>query len=114
SPVDFQIKGTTAALISERHVRYDLKARNYDLIVTRPLLATPNYLFLICFGPDVKTWFSHEATQLILGASAYWWTDSGLPTANSTTVRIEIPLENRLTSDAIEGMLQGSKERFES
>ena len=48
-PVDFRVKGTTAAELNADHVRYDLRARNHDLIVTRPQFATPYYLFLVCF-----------------------------------------------------------------
>jgi hypothetical protein len=39
-PVDFQLKGTTVAVIREDRVQYDLKVRNYDLIVGRPALGT--------------------------------------------------------------------------
>jgi len=55
-PVDFQLKGTTTAELDGDHIRYDLKARNHDLIVTRPHFATPYYLFLVCFqtGPEQR------------------------------------------------------------
>ena len=111
-PVDFQLKGTTVASVREERVRYDLKVRNYDLIVSRSPAGTPYYLFLVCFNSS-EDWFALSPSELILRASAFWWTEAGPGTSNSATVRIEVPLKNRLTPDAIEGMLLASKERFE-
>jgi hypothetical protein len=112
-PVDFQLKGTTVAAIREDRIQYDLKVRNYDLIINRSMLGTPYYLFLVCFDGAAESWFALRPNELILKASAFWWTEFGPKTSNSSTVRIGIPSENRLTSDAIEGMLRASKERFE-
>jgi hypothetical protein len=112
-PVDFQLKGTTVASVQEERVQYDLKVRNYDLIVGRPALGTPYYLFLVCFDGALEEWFALKPNELILKASAFWWTGAGPRTTNSSTFRIGIPPENRLTPDAIEGMLRASKERFE-
>jgi Domain of unknown function (DUF4365) len=112
-PVDFQLKGTTVATIREVRLQYDLKVRNYDLIVSRHALGTPYYLFLICFEGEPESWFALQPDELILKASAFWWTEAGPRSSNSATVRIGVPVENRLTSDAIEVMLEASKERFE-
>ena len=88
-PVDFQLKGTSIATIDENIVKYDLKARNYDLIATRPVAATPYYLFLVCFGSDATGWLIEETGRLVLSASAFWWTLSSVPT-NNTTSRFDL------------------------
>lgn len=111
-PVDFQLKGTAIAAAESEHVRYDLKVRNYDLIVTRPGTATPYYLFLVCFRSNQREWILVEDERLLLGASAFWWTASGQQTLNTTSVRLRIPAQNRLTLKAISDMLVASKERF--
>ena len=110
-PIEFQLKGTTVATYEEV-VRYDLNARNYNLIVTRAKLATPCYLFLVCFPRDVAEWSVADENRLVLNASAFWWTDSGSRTRNVDSVRIQIPAQNRLTSDAIEVMLRASRARL--
>ncbi|MHB8269006.1 DUF4365 domain-containing protein [Bradyrhizobium sp.] len=112
-PVDFQLKGTTIATIRKDRIQYDLAVRNYDLIVSRSPRGTPFYMFLVCFNNAQESWFALRPSELILKASAFWWTETGPKTSNSSTVRIDIPLENRLTPDAIEGMLRASKERYE-
>jgi hypothetical protein len=111
-PVDFQLKGTTTAQIGDLYVNFDLKVRNYNLIVTRPEVATPYYLFLVCFGGGSDDWLAQDRGGLILRASAYWWTNSGTGTVNGSSVRVKIPVINRLTCDAIEEMLQRSRNRF--
>src|SRR5262245_7338491 len=45
-PIEFQLKGTTAAKFLDAHILFDLKVRNYDLVVTREPWAAPLYLFL--------------------------------------------------------------------
>jgi Domain of unknown function (DUF4365) len=110
--VEFQLKGTTGATVGRDYVAYDLNVRNYDLIVGRSPMATALYLFLVCFGPDMNDWIAMEQEQLILRASAYWWTQSAASTENTSTARVHIPVGNRLTSRSVEDMLEASKNRF--
>jgi len=110
--VEFHIKGTTSAKVYKDFVEYDLNVRNYDLIVRRSPIATPLYLFLVCFCSETDDWAATQKEQLILKASAYWWRRSGALTKNSSTLRIEIPIVSRLTANALQYMLEGSKNRF--
>jgi Domain of unknown function (DUF4365) len=112
-PIEFQLKGTTAARIVDANVIFDFKVRNYNLVATRHPRGIPLYLFLVCFGSNADQWVVEEGTQLTLGASAYWWMTSDAQSRNVSSVRIRIPVANRLTSPAIEDMLQATKERFE-
>lgn len=111
-PVDFQLKGTTTAEINSGVVSYDLKVRNYDLIVERSVLAAPYYLFLVCFGKDVDRWIVQAPEELILSASAYWWTHTGERSRNSSSVRINVPTAQRLNVQSFESILQAAKVRF--
>ncbi len=110
--VDFQLKGTTVAKITEDVESFDLKARNYDLIVTREGSASPYFLFLVCFPSDIRQWVTADHDRLILNASAFWWTYSGVPTKNARSVRLAIPTKNRLTFAALETILRASAERY--
>jgi len=111
-PVDFQLKGTSTAAIESDHVAYDLKARNFDLIVGRPRMAIPYYLFLICFPRNEQNWIAVEDQRLLLGASAFWWTDSGFRSQNERSVRLRIPIGNRLTISAIRAIVSKPKTEY--
>jgi hypothetical protein len=110
--VEFQVKGTTAVTMHKDHIVYDLNVRNYDLIAGRSPVATPLYLFLVCFDSQVENWITMQKEQLILRATAFWWRRTGVPTKNSSTVRIEVPVVSRLTPNALQYMLEASKNRF--
>lgn len=112
-PVDFQLKGTTIASIdAERGIRYDLSARNYNLLVERDPSATPYYLFLVCFGAGSDNWVVEEPERLTLTASSFWWKQSGGASENTSSVRISIPLEQRLNTTALADILQSARNRF--
>src|SRR5882757_3081074 len=76
-PIEFQLKGTTVATPGSDAIKYDLKARNYNLIVMRQEIATPYYLFLVCFHPDVARWAVVDEDSLVLNASAFCWMKFG-------------------------------------
>jgi uncharacterized protein DUF4365 len=113
-PVEFQLKGTTVAVFRDDCVIYDLSVRNYNLIVERPTVAVPLFLFLVCFGRDENNWIALNNEQLVLKASAFWWKQAAEPTKNTSTIRIEIPIASRLTSSAIQDMIRTSRDRFDA
>ena len=110
--VDFQLKGTSVSRIAADVVSFDLHARNYDLIVTREGHASPYFLFVVCFPAEIGQWVALDPERLILNAAAFWWTQSGPPTANDRSVRLAIPIQNRLTFDALETIFRASAERY--
>jgi hypothetical protein len=111
-PVDFQLKGTTTAVARGNNIRYDLKVRNYDLIVERGVLAAPYYLFLVCFGKNSDRWIVEAPEELILRATGYWWTHAGRRSGNTSSARIDVPVTQRLSVQSMEDILQAAKQRF--
>ncbi|MFZ1885008.1 MAG: DUF4365 domain-containing protein [Rhodoplanes sp.] len=111
-PVDFQLKGTRTASVRDGTLAYDLKVRNYNLLVERDRTATPYYLFLVCFDGDVNRWIVEETGRLILHANAYWWAQLGAPSTNQATVRIAIPLSQQLSVQAMQGILSSATDKM--
>jgi hypothetical protein len=111
-PVEFQLKGTAVAGRASGFIKHDLRARNYNLIVSRSVNAIPYYLFLVCFDEVAANWAVVERQKLVMNVAAFWWKESGKRTENAASVRIEISEQNRLTPDAIRGMLDASQARI--
>ena len=107
--VDFQLKGTAVARREGGVVKYDFRVRNHNAIAARRPGQTPFYLFLVCFDGEPEAWLTVGADSLTLHASAFWWTSAGYPSLNRSTVRLEIPVLNRLTPLAISDMLERSR-----
>jgi len=110
-PIEFQLKGTAVAGATSGHMKHDLRVRNYNLIVSRSVHATPYYLFLVCFDQVAANWAVVEPQKLVLNAAAFWWRQFGTRTENTASVRIEVSEENRLTPAAIRAMLDASRAR---
>ena len=110
-PIEFQLKGTAVAGRTSGLIKHYLRARNYNLIVSRSVNAIPYYLILVCFDEVTANWAVVEQQKLVLNAAAFWWKGSGKRTENSASVRIEISEQNRLTPGAIRGMLDASRAR---
>lgn len=91
---------------------YDLAVRNYNLIAGRDPLATPYYLFLVRFDANPDQWVVEEPERLILSASAYWWTLSGMVSNNDFSVRVRIPLSQRLEVASLGGILPSASDRL--
>lgn len=111
-PVDFQLKGTTTAVLKGGDLVYDLKVRNYDLIVERGASAAPYYLFIVHFPVEADRWIVQSSERLILEASAYWWTETGQHSGNAASVRIHVPTGQTLTVSSLQGILEAAEQRF--
>ena len=112
-PVDFQLKATTTAELQNELVVFDLKVANYNKIVRRETRSAPYYLILVSFSGTEHTWCKISDGELVLGAQAYWWAESGDPVTNSSTKRIRIPISQRLTTRSISWMLAAAEARYE-
>ena len=111
-PIEFQLKGTAVAARTANRIRHDLRARNYNLIVSRPADAIPYHLFLVCFDQVATNWAVVEPERLVLNAAAFWWRESAARTENAASVRLEIAEKNRLTPGVVRSMLEASQARF--
>ena len=111
-PVDFQLK-TTKNFVEENGVfSFPLNVRNYNLIVERNLNAAPYYLFLVILHGQQQQWMSVTLKQLVLNASAFFWTGGGAYSENKESVTIKIPLANQLTPAKINDILLEAENRF--
>jgi hypothetical protein len=109
--LDLQLKSTTRANVGPAHVTYDLPVVNYDdLRETDPQVA--RLLVVLVMPEDETLWLSQSPEELVLRHCAYWLSLKGYPpTANTTTIRVSIPLADALSPAALRDIVQRLRER---
>lgn len=90
--------------INQTNVIYDLEAKNYNDLIYRKVNNSPIPLVLIVviLPSSKQNWLEIQQDVLMLRKHAYWYEpNSTTPTGNSTSQRINIPIENKLSIDSI-------------
>jgi hypothetical protein len=103
--LDVQLK-CTAEAPTEVSLPFDLKKKNYDdLRITNVLV--PRLLVVVIVPAMVETWLLCEDHQLVLRYRAVWYSLRGLPDSdNTTSVRLQIPADQRLTVESLNSIMQ--------
>lgn len=103
--LDVQLKSTHRRRVTFREdvLVYDLEVKTFNDLVYRRKGFTPLYLVLLVMPDDHNLWLGMTPEELAVRECAYWWrpTEGTQPSANATTVRIEIPTLQRVTMDFI-------------
>ncbi|HKI32336.1 MAG TPA: DUF4365 domain-containing protein [Gemmataceae bacterium] len=109
--VDLQVKSTTRASLSDTHVRFDLKVKNYDDLREAGDNCS-RILVVVVLPDDPGQWLVQSEEELLLRHCAYWINLEGYPpTTSTTTVRIPIPRENIFSVEAVKGILAQTRQR---
>lgn len=108
--LDVQLKSTTRAVVGGDHLSYDLSVRDYDnLRDTRP--RCPRIVVVLVLPADEALWVSQSPAELTIRHCAYWRSLQGLPAVPaSRTTRIEIPVANVFSVEALQGSIQRLRE----
>jgi hypothetical protein len=107
--LDVQLKSTTNVIVDKESLIYDLAAKNHRAL-TRVKVTIPRVLVLVTLPKDMKTLISINHDHIRLTAEAYFWIPDGVQTTNLESVRIKIPVANRLTPVALRGLLSDRTE----
>ena len=109
SILDFQLKSTSNWKPNDDVIKYSLKSKNYNDIISRNLEGgTRLILILMCLSEDSDQWIAFEDMQINFSSCIYWYyTDSTefLSNENSTKL-IEIPKSNKLTHQSFNELVQ--------
>lgn len=104
--LDVQAKSTTAALAMSDRVRYDMEVKAYEDL-RQVVHGTPRVLVLLLLPEEEDTWTEQQEDHLLLRRCAYWMSLRGLPpTANTATIRIDIPRSNLFSIDALNRLFE--------
>lgn len=108
--VDIQLKATAVPHYRDDVLLFDLDVSTYNKLRTDR--NSPGYLVVTVLPGDRARWVSHLQTQISVRHVAYWLEITGMPvTTNHASVRISIPLTNRVTERALTDMIAKAKSR---
>lgn len=99
--IQLQLKCTSHANIDGSVLKYVLKKKNYDDLRGEDVVV-PRYLAVLVVPSNAHDWIVHNDEYMSLHKTCYWYSLRMLPdTANTTSVTIAIPLEQRLTTTSL-------------
>jgi len=99
-----QLKATTAPKVSEDTLKFALKIKNYNDLRDSDVLA-PQYLVVMVMPTPVDDWVVHGPDSMTLHNCCYWVSLRGAnETTNDTSVTVNIPLTQRLTTAQLHHM----------
>jgi hypothetical protein len=99
--VALQLKCTSQDLISGEVIKFPLSRKNYDDLRGDDVIM-PRYLAVLLVPGDPAAWVEHHAGHMSLHNECYWVSIRNEPdTANATSVTVDVPLSQRLTTEAL-------------
>ena len=99
--IELQLKCTSQDLINDDQLSFPLSIKNYNDLRGDDVIC-PRYLIVLLVPKEIDDWLEHEDDALLLKHSCYWTSIKDHPvTSNTTSVTINIPLEQKLTCDSL-------------
>lgn len=103
--VQLQLKCTSRELISGEVIKFALSRKNYDDLRGQNVIC-PRYLVVLLVPEEHNSWIQHHDAFMSLHNTCYWVSLKDHPTtANSTSITIDIPLSQRLTTASLNQFL---------
>lgn len=105
--IDIQVKCTNENAISrtEQVIKYDLEVKNFNDLIIRRIEneVTPLILVIMVLPANIDKWISETDSKYTINIQKYWYypdMDMDL-SLNQRTIRLEIPIENKLNERII-------------
>ena len=104
--LDVQMKCSKDVKLEGEELVFDIEAKTYnDLVDTT--VNTPRILVLLKIAEQELEWISQDDDKLEIRHCAYWASLKGkIPTTNTASVRIKIPLSQRFSSEVLKSFFQ--------
>lgn len=103
--IEFQLKCTSQDVINGDVIKFELKRKNYDDLRGDDVMV-PKYLVVMLVPADQTNWVAMHEDLMHLPHSCYWLSLRNYPpTDNKTSVVVDVPLAQRVTTDALLAMM---------
>ena len=108
--IQLQLKCTSQDLIDGQVIKFPLKRKNYDDLRGADVVA-PKYLAVLLVPAGVPEWIGEHADHISLHNRCFWLSLREAPaTENETSVTVEVPLAQQLTTAALLQMMQAASQ----
>lgn len=110
---DWQLKGTSSPIWSadKETLYFDLDVRTYNLFTGSR--NSSGYLGVVVMPDEDAHWATVSEKELRLRHCGYWQKITGLPaTENTSTVRIHLPITQKLDVIQIQGIMSAERTRI--
>lgn len=110
---DWQLKGTSSPVWSSdgKTLYFDLDVRTYNLLTGDR--NSSGYLGVVVVPDDDAQWAAVSDQELLLRHCGYWQKITGLPaTRNTSTIRIHLPITQKLTVAQIQEIMSAERKRI--
>jgi hypothetical protein len=109
--IDLQLKCTSSPKISGDVLKFSLPIKNYNDLRT-PNVLSPRYLFVLLVPDNHSDWIAHHDKHMALHHKCYWTSLRNMPSVdNTTSVTVDVPLQQLLTSDVLHQLLTQASAR---
>ncbi|WP_372358750.1 DUF4365 domain-containing protein [Xanthomonas sp. NCPPB 2865] len=103
--IQVQLKCSSQELIVNDAIKFPLKIKNYNDLRGDDVVV-PRYLAVLLVPDDFQEWIKNNDDHIVLFNSCHWISlRDHAPTDNQTSVTVDIPLVQRLTSTALWQMM---------
>lgn len=111
-PLDFQLKSTINWEIDNDLLIYDLEVIAYNDLIrrTEDPHAIPFILIVFCMPDNSDIWLTCKDDELILRHCCYYHQVTGTLSTNTQSVRIKIPITQRLCPDELYNLIEFVKQ----
>ncbi|WP_203009206.1 DUF4365 domain-containing protein [Pseudomonas paraversuta] len=103
--VQLQLKCTSQNLVSGNVIKFPLSRKNFDDLRGGNVIC-PRYLVVLLIPEDDELWVKHHSSHMALHNICYWLSLRDFPNTNNiSSVTVEIPLSQRLTTTSLRHLL---------
>ncbi len=103
--IQIQLKCTSQNVVVDEVIKFKLTRKNYDDLRGDDLVV-PRYLAVLLVPDAIDAWVHHNDDHIALYNSCYWLSlRNAEPTDNPTSIVVNVPLAQRLTSTVLWQMI---------
>lgn len=106
--IQLQLKCTSRHLVSGGVIKFPLPKKNYDDL-RGDNVVVPRYLAVLMVPEEIGQWVMHHDDCVALHNLCFWVSLREAPAStNADSVTVDIPLSQRLTTDALRDMMKAA------